>query len=87
MSPHTEPQPAGPELWHSPRSAAVLLSEAIDRIDLIEPPGAREPIRSMFRAAIEMCAVSHSLLGQPMVYVLQLAQSLVDEDRQPEVSG
>lgn len=87
MSPYTEPQPTGQEREHSPRSAAVLLSEALNRIDLIEPPGAREPIRTMFRAAIEMCVVSRSLLGKPVVYVLQLAQSLVDEDRRPEVSG
>jgi len=63
---------------HTPRSAAVLLSEALSHLDKVEPPGAREPVRQMFRAAIETCTVSHSLLGQPVVYVLLLAQSIVD---------
>lgn len=68
---------------HTPRSAAALLSDALTHIDLIEPPGAREPIRNMFRAAIEICVTSHSLLGKPVVLVLDLAQSLVDENRPP----
>lgn len=71
----------GPEHHHSPRSAAALLSEALNHIDLIEPPGAREPIRHMFRAAIEICVTSRSLLGKPVVFALDLAQALVDEDR------
>lgn len=63
---------------HTPHSAAALLSEALSHLDRVEPPGAREPVRQMFRAAIEMCTVSRSLLGLPVVYVLELAQALVD---------
>jgi len=66
---------------HTPRSAVVLLSDALGHIDLISPPGAREPIRLMFRAGIEMCATSRSLLGKPVVHTLCLAQSLVDASR------
>jgi hypothetical protein len=64
---------------HTPRSAAALLSEALSHLDKVQPPAAREPVRQMFRAAIEMCTMSRSLLGLPVVYVLELAQALVDE--------
>lgn len=63
---------------HSPRSAVALLSEALSHVDKIEPSAAREPVRQMFRAAIEMYAVSRNVLGQPVVYVLELARALVD---------
>jgi hypothetical protein len=69
---------------HTPRSAALLLSEALEHLDRVEPSTAREPIRGMFRAAIERCAISTSLLGQSVNYVLDLAQAIVDTpDRQP----
>jgi hypothetical protein len=71
---------SGPAHRHSPRSATALLSEALNHLDLL-PPGAREPVRHMFRAAIEVCVTSRSLLGTPVVFVLELAQSLVDEER------
>lgn len=72
---------------HSPRSAAVLLSDALAHIDLIEPFMAREPIRQMFRGAIELCTISRSLLGQPVVLVLDLAQALVDRADAVEQGG
>lgn len=74
----------GPAHRHSPRSAAALLSEALNHLDLLEPPGAREPVRNMFRAAIEVCVMSRSLIGKPVVPVIELAQSLVDENRHME---
>jgi len=64
---------------HTPRSASVLLAEALGHLDLVEPAAAREPIRSMFKAGIELCAVSTSLLGKPVAFVLDLAQALVDQ--------
>lgn len=67
---------------HTPRSAAALLSEALGHLDIVEPPAAREPIRSMFRAGTERCAISTSLLGLPMVYELDLAQAIVDAARE-----
>lgn len=66
---------------HTPRSAAALLSDALGHLDLISPPGAREPVRLMFRAGIEICATSRSLLGKPVVCTLWLAQALVDAAR------
>lgn len=63
---------------HSPRSATVLLLRALGYVDLIEPASARTPIKRMFEATIELCAVSSSLLGRPVGYVLDLAQALVD---------
>lgn len=66
---------------HSPRSAAALLSDALAHVHRIEPAGCREPVRQMFRATIEMCAVSSSLLGKRVEHVLQLAQALVDSER------
>jgi hypothetical protein len=63
---------------HSPRSAAVLFARALSHLDLVEPEAAREPIRNMFQAGIELCAVSKTLLGQPTGFVLDLAQALVD---------
>lgn len=62
----------------TPRSAALLLSDALTHLDRIQPPAAREPIRGMFRAEIERCAMSNSLLGRPVNYVLELAQAIVD---------
>jgi hypothetical protein len=64
---------------HSPRTAVVLLSDALGHLDLVEPASAREPIRQMFRAAIEVCAIRTSLLGTPIAYTLELAQALVDD--------
>lgn len=61
---------------HTPRSAVVLLSDALGNLDLVEPPTAREPIRSMFRAAIEECVGCRSLLGKRVNFVLQLAEAL-----------
>lgn len=66
---------------YTPRSAAALLSNALGHLDLVEPPTAREPIRQMFRATIERCTASDTLLGQPVQYVLELAQALVDASR------
>ncbi|GAA4226136.1 hypothetical protein GCM10022254_10160 [Actinomadura meridiana] len=67
---------------HAPRSASVLLSDALRYLDLIEPPAAREPIRGMLRAAIEECAISNSLLGKRINYVLELAEALVAASRE-----
>jgi hypothetical protein len=66
----------------TPRSAAALLSDALGHLDVVEPAAAREPIRSMFRAGIERCALSTSLMGLPMVYELDLAQAIVDAARE-----
>lgn len=63
---------------HTPSSAVLLLSDALTHLDCVEPPAAREPIRGMLRAAIEQCAVSKSLLGLPLNYVLELAQAILD---------
>jgi hypothetical protein len=65
----------------TPRSASVLLSDALGHVELIEPSAAREPIRMMFRAAIEECTISSSLLGKRLNYVLELAEALVAADR------
>jgi hypothetical protein len=72
---------------YTPRNAALLLSEAIERIGLLEPPAAREPVRHMFRAEIERCALSSSLLGQPGIYVLELAEAIVEESKLKIESG
>lgn len=76
--------PAGVD---SPRSAAVLLSNALGLVDLIEPAAAREPVRQMFRAAIEACVVSRTLFGKSVVYVLRLAQALVDESHRRQAGA
>jgi hypothetical protein len=69
---------------HSPRSASALLSEALAHLDVVQPATAREPIRDMFRAGIEMCVVSRSLLGKPVMATLGLAQAIVDAARQQQ---
>jgi hypothetical protein len=63
---------------YTPRSAALLFSEAIEHIDRLDPPAVREPIRNMFRAEIERCAISTSLLGKPVNYALDLAEAIVE---------
>lgn len=70
---------------HTPRSATLLLADALDQLGLIEPSALRDPVRQMLRAGIEQCAVSRSLLGKPLVNVLRLAQALVDEGRRGAV--
>lgn len=72
---------SGSEHYHTPRSAAVLLSDALGHLDVVEPPSAREPIRNILRSGIEMCAVSRSLLGKPITHTLSLAHSIVDAAR------
>jgi hypothetical protein len=62
---------------YTPRSAALLFSEAIEHIGRLEPSAARRPVRDMFRAEIERCALSPSLLGQSGAYVIELAEALV----------
>jgi hypothetical protein len=37
----------------------------------------------MFRAALERCALSNSLIGQPVNYELELAQAIVDTATTP----
>jgi hypothetical protein len=68
---------------YTPRSAAALLSNALGCLDILEPAAAREPVRQMFRAGIELCTISRSLFGKPVQHVLDLAQSLVDASRSP----
>lgn len=63
-----------------PRSAAVLLTRALQRVDHIQPASLRPPIAQMLAAGIELCTVSRSLLGQPVNNLLDLAQALVDDD-------
>lgn len=64
----------------TPRRAAVLLSDALNCLDKLEPESAREPVRQMFRAGIELCTIKRDLLGEEMNYMLWLAQVLVDEE-------
>lgn len=72
---------------YTPRSAALLFSEAIEHIDSLNPPAVRKPIRDMFRAEIERCAISTSLLGQSVNYVLELAEAIVGEFKSKTESG
>lgn len=68
-------------MQHTPRTAVVLLTDALDCLDVIEPVAAREPIRLMFRAMMEQCVVSRSLLGKPVNHVLALAEALTAAGR------
>lgn len=71
---------------HTPRSGALLLTDALTHLELLEPAAAREPVRLMFRAGIELCADSRSLLGKPVNYLLELAEALVDEGQRSETT-
>lgn len=64
---------------HTPRSAVVLLTKALQNVNRIEPETLREPIVGMLAAGIELCAVSRSLLGKPVVNLLALAEALADD--------
>ncbi|OZM73988.1 hypothetical protein CFN78_06785 [Amycolatopsis antarctica] len=66
---------------HTPRSTVALVTEALNHLYLIEPPGLREPIRSMLRATAERCAGQASLLGLPVNFDLEVAEALVEESR------
>lgn len=63
---------------HTPRSASVLLSDALAHLDVVQPEALRGPVRNILRAGIELCAVSRSLLGKPIQHTLDLAQAIVD---------
>lgn len=62
-----------------PHDAVVLLTRALDYVDCVEPAAARDPIRDLLRGAVETCSVSHTLVGKPVTFALQIAQALVDE--------
>lgn len=65
---------------HTPRSAALLAADALAALPALDlPASVAAPIRSKFRALVELCAISDSLLGHPVVYDLELAQAIVDE--------
>ena len=61
---------------HTPKTAVVVLSDALGCLDIIEPPLARGPIRAMFRAAMEQCVGTRSLEGKPVAHVVALAEAL-----------
>lgn len=63
---------------HTPRSAAVLLTRAVSRLDVVQPATAREPIQNMLAAGIEECVGARNLLGKRLRYLLELAQAIVD---------
>lgn len=71
----------------SPRAASAVLTNALGYLDLVQPPGAREPIRQILRAAIEACVLSHSLLGTPVVNAIGIAQALVEAGRERDDGG
>jgi hypothetical protein len=72
---------------HSPRSASVLLSEALAHLDVIQPEAARGPVRDIFGAGIEVCVTSRSLRGKPIAATVALAQAVVDAARRHRESG
>jgi len=61
---------------HSTRSAAVLFTRALQRVDQVEPESLRGPIIAMLAAGIELCASSRSLLGKPVNNLIDLAEAL-----------
>ena len=63
---------------HTPRSAALVFTDALGHLDLVQPESLREPVRNMLRAGIEQCAVVRSLLGKPIMHTLDLAEALND---------
>jgi hypothetical protein len=63
---------------HSARAAAVLFARALGNVDQIQPPALRGPVRDMLAAGIERCAISASLLGQPVNHLIALAEALSD---------
>lgn len=68
----------GTEVTHTLRSAVVLLTRALEHIDLVQPESLRPVIRLMLSAAIEKCAVSRGLWGLPLGYDIELAQRLIE---------
>ena len=70
-------EPAGPP--GSPRAVAVLLARALGNIGRLQPAAARAPVRDMLAAGIERCAISTTLLGQPIEHLVTLATALAEE--------
>jgi hypothetical protein len=66
---------------HTPHSAVLVLTDALDCLDMVEPPLARGPIRAMFRAAMQQCVTTRSLEGKPVAHVVALAEALTTAAR------
>lgn len=63
---------------YTPRSAVLVLTDALGHLDLVQPESLREPARHMLRAGIELCATTRSLLGKPIMHTLAFAEALID---------
>lgn len=63
----------------TPRAAALLFARALQRVHRVQPATLRAPITAMLEAGIERCAVSQSLLGQPVNYLLEMAHALAGD--------
>jgi hypothetical protein len=66
--------------YPSPRATALLFARALQHVDRLQPPAVREPVAAMLEAGVEECAVSASLLGRRMNYLIELAQALTEEE-------
>lgn len=72
------PAPDGSPAEYTPRRAALVLTDALGHLNLIEPSAVREPVRQMLRAGIELCATTRSLAGKPVMHTLALAEALIE---------
>lgn len=71
----------------SPRAVSALLSSALTRLGVIQPPSLRGPIADSLREGIERCVMAGpSLLGLPIENTIRLAQALVNAEV-PEKAG
>lgn len=62
----------------SPRAVAVKLSAALMHLDLVQPHALRGPVADILRAGIELCALSDSLLGKPIMHAVAVAEAITD---------
>lgn len=57
-----------------------VLRRARGLLGLVEPESLRAPLAALFAARAEELARTRSVLGEPVVFAVQMAQALVLED-------
>lgn len=58
----------------------AVLERAVPLVDLIEPESLRAPLAGLFRARAQELRQVRSVLGQPVVFAVQLAEALIVEE-------
>lgn len=79
--PATFRETSGTEVRYTTREALALLTEALERVDQVQPEAARPAVTMIIRSGIEMCERYRSLWGLPLGYTIELSRHIVEAGR------